>query len=552
MTRMGDVLQTSPLVRALRTRHPNAHITAMIRRMGKPIAERNPDINDVIEYEEDETYLDLKSEDADRLLKAYNDADAIVQRLKAGHYEIAYNCTHSLCSAMLFKLAGIPEVIGAHLSDDWRYVWRGRGPNYFITSVLHRDANDLNICDSFRYFMETPPATQGLVMKIDDKARVETKAMLAQHGIGAQDFVVCFQLGASDRDKRWPEERFAQLAKLLIEKYNARIILLGVESEAPLGKKFEEFAPEAAVHLFGKTSIAQVAAILERSRALVTNDTGTMHIAAAMHCPIVLLSVGYVHFRETGPYGAGHCAIEIRRDDAGRSDMRGRDTAGGSGILAEHALRAVDLLMTVTPGGIPTLDDDATLSHVDMYWSGFAPDGCLQWYPVIRRPAADADIIRMAYRPMWLDYFDPRRDRQNELESIRQIAARYDLSDDAAFWTNTQEALNGLAEICGRGARMTRELMSMLSGKGSMRHAQTRARELMALDEDTRVYAELNRACKPLVAIARFERDNMEGADPALLAKTTLTIYENTRERARALIDKLQMVQDAHSAQGRR
>lgn len=542
MTRMGDVLQTSPLVRALRMRHPNAHITAMVRRMGKPIAERNPDINDVIEYEEDETYLDLRSEDADRLLKAYNDADDVLQQLKAGHFDIAYNCTHSLCSAMLFKLSGIPEVIGAHLSDDWRYVWRGRGPNYFITSVLHRDANDLNICDSFRYFMDSPPPTPGLVMQIDEKARVEATALLAQYGITSRDFVVCFQLGASDRDKRWPEERFAQLAKMLVEKYDARIVLLGVESEAPLGKTFEDFAPGSAVHLFGKTSIAQVAAILERARALVTNDTGTMHIAAAMRCPIVLLSVGYVHFRETGPYGAGHCAIEVRRADAGRSDMRGRD-AGASSILAEHALRAVELLMTVSPNGIPALDDDANLSHIEMHWSGFAPDGCLQWYPVIRRAATDADIIRMAYRPMWLDYFESAPNRQMELESIQQIAKRYAPLEDATFWTTTQDALNGLAAISDKGAHMTRELMTMLSGKGSMRQAQTRARELMGLDEEMRVYAELNRACKPLVAISRFERDNMEGADPSLLAKTTFSIYESTRDRARALIKKLQAVQ---------
>ena len=548
MTRMGDVLQTSPLVRALRMRHPDAHITAMVRRMGKPIAECNPDINDVIVYEEDETYLDLKSEDADRLLNAYNDADEIIQQLKRGRYDIAYNCTHSLCSAMLFKLAGIPDVIGAHLTDDWRYVWRGRGPNYFITSVLHRDANDLNICDSFRYFMDSPPPTPGLVMHIDDKARVEAAAMLAQYGIGPCDFIVCFQLGASDRDKRWPEERFAQLAKMLIEKYGARIVLLGVESEATLGKKFEEFAPGAAVHLFGKTSIAQVAAILERSRALVTNDTGTMHIAAAVRCPIVLLSVGYVHFRETGPYGAGHCAIEVRRDDAGRSDMRGRDTASGRGILAEHAIRAVELLMTVTPDGIPTLDDDAMLSQVDMHWSGFAPDGCLQWYPVIQRAATDADIIRMAYRPMWLDYFDSARDRKMELESIQQIARRYSAPEDTAFWNTTRDALDGLAALCDKGASMTRELIAMLSGKGPMRMAQTRARELMTLDEDTRVYAELNRACKPLVAIARFERDNLEGADPALLARTTLAIYENTRDRARSLTKKLDIVCSALGA----
>ena len=556
MTRMGDVLQTSPLVRALRQRYPNAHITAMVRRMGKAIAECNPDINDIIVYDEDDIFLDLKSEDADRLLAAYTKADAYVQQLKDGGFDTAYNCTHSLCSAMLFKLAGIPNVAGAHLSEDWRYVWRGRGPNYFITSVLHRDANDLNICDSFRHFMQGPPASDGLVMNVDTKARAEAAAILAAHGAGDRDFLVCFQLGASDRDKRWPEERFAQLAKLLVERYRARIVLLGVDSEAALGRNFERYAPGLAVHLFGKTTIPQVAGVLERARALVTNDTGTMHIAAAVRCPIVLLSVGYVHFRETGPYGEGHCAVEVRRDDAGRSDMRGRD-ATASGILAEHALRALELVLAREGNNVPTLEDDALLSQVDLHWSGFAPDGCLQWYPVVRRAASEADAVRMAYRPMWLEFFADEHGRtrtdtdrhagEARAESLRRIAGRYLPIENAAFWESSRQALDGLTALGSQGAAATRELLQVLRGKGPMRRAHGLVRGLMALDEDIRVYAELNRACKPLVAIARFERDNLEGAEPIALAETTLRIYEELSGRARATRDKLELVRQALS-----
>lgn len=551
MTRMGDVLQTSPLVRALKQRYPDAHVTAMVRRMGKGIAECNPDIDDIIVYDEDETYLDLRSEDADRLLKAYDDADAYVQRLKEGRFDIAYNCTHSLCSAMLFKLAGIPEVVGAHLSKDWRYVWRGRGPNYFITSVLHREANDLNICDSFRFFMDDPPAAHGLVMEIDDRARAQANAILSQHGIADRDFLVCFQLGASDRDKRWEEDRFAHLAKLLVARHNARVALLGVESEAPLGTSFERYAPGVAAHLFGKTSIPQLAAILERTRVLVTNDTGTMHIAAAVRCPIVLLSVGYVHFRETGPYGCGHCAIEVRRDDAGRSDMRGRDAAGERGILAEHALRAVDLVLT-RDGGVPTLDDDEELAAVELHWSDFAADGCLQWYPIIRRAASEADVVRMAHRPMWLEYFRGGHasdandcDGKREAESVQTIARRYAPMTEPAFWESARESLEGLARLADRGCATTADLLTALKSQSSMRRAHGLVRNLMALDEDIRVYAELNRACKPLVAIARFERDNLEGAEPLALAQTTLRIYEDLSERARAMIQKLALVKSA-------
>ncbi len=545
MTRMGDVLQTSPLVRALKQRHPDAHITAMVRRMGKAIAEYNSDIDDIVVYDEDDMYLDLKSEDADRLLKAYDDTEAYVRRLKEGRFDIAYNCTHSLCSAMLFKLAGIPEVVGAHLSDDWRYVWRGRGPNYFITSVLHREANDLNICDSFRHFMEGPPKTHGLVMEIDDKARTEASAVLSRHGIGDREFVVCFQLGASDRDKRWREERFAQLAKSLVDRYNARIVLLGVESEAPLGTAFERYAPGVAAHMFGKTNVAQLAAILERARVLVTNDTGTMHVAAAVRCPIVLLSVGYVHFRETGPYGEGHCAIEVRRNEAGRSDIRGRDAASEQGILPGHAMRAVELVLAENKDTIPALQYDDQLANVDMHWSGFAADGCLQWYPVVRRAASDADIVRMAYRPMWLEYFEGKSNLTDQAESVKRIAERYLPIEDPSFWQTARESLEGLAELSDRGGATTRDLLSVLKGKGPMRRAHGVVRGLMALDEDIRVYAELNRACKPLVAIARFERGNLEGAEPLALAKTTRNIYEQLSERARATAGKLELVRAA-------
>ncbi len=53
-TRMGDVLQTTPLVRALRCKYPDAHIAYMVRNMGKAIAQRNPDVNEVLVHEEDD------------------------------------------------------------------------------------------------------------------------------------------------------------------------------------------------------------------------------------------------------------------------------------------------------------------------------------------------------------------------------------------------------------------------------------------------------------------------------------------------------------------
>ncbi|MDZ4860390.1 MAG: glycosyltransferase family 9 protein [Candidatus Hydrogenedentes bacterium] len=540
MTRMGDVLQTSPLIRALKQREPESHITVMVRRMGKSIAECNPDINDILVHEEDEVFRDLQSDDPDRLLKVYGQTDAYIAQLREGRYDIAYNCTHSLCSAMLLKLAGIPEVIGAHLSEDWRYVWRGRGPNYFITSVLHREANDLNLCDSFRHFMQSPPVTNGLVLEVNAVAHAEAMSILAANGIGDDGFVVCFQLGASDRDKRWPEAQFAALAKVLVARNNARIVLLGVSEEAALGVEFERHAPGVAAHLFGKTTIPQLAAILKRARVLVTNDTGTMHIAAAVQCPIVLVSVGYVHFRETGPYGAGHYAVELAREDVGRSDLRGRDAGAEHLITDSHVASAVEFV--VSKDDVPVAM--VPLEGVEVFRSEFAPDGCLQWYPVARRNATHSDIVRMAYRPMWLEDFRGKSTNEIERDCLENLANHYAAPADSACWSTLNDALSGLANIGDRGETITRELIDTLRRPGEMRQAKHLVSMLMALDEELRVYAEIHSSCKPLVATARFDRENLEGSDPALLAARTLDIYKSLCTRARSVAEKLDLLHD--------
>lgn len=552
MTRMGDVLQTSPLIRSLKQLHPSAYIAVMVRQMGKAIAECNPDVDEVIVYEEDDMFLDLKSEDSDRFLRAYETADAHVRRLRDGRFDVVYNCTHSLSSAILLKLAGVPRVVGAHLSDDFRYVFRGRGPNCFLTNIMNRDLNELNLCDMFRYFVDDPPASPGLVLSIAGTERTEAKELLAGHGIADTDFLACFQLGASDKDKRWPEAQFAALGTMLKEKRNAKIALVGVAHEAGLGEVFEKHAPGLAVHLFGKTNIPQLAAVLERANLLVTNDTGTMHIAAAVGCPIVLTSVGYVHFRETGPYGEGHCAIERRRAHLGRSDIRQDDSAGGGGMTAAQVLRAVDLILASKESKkAPSILNETELDNVDIYWSASAPDGCLHWYPVIQRSMELHDLVRLAYRAMWVEYLSGKANKRAEDAFLAGILQCYSKESSADFATQAKQAgdaLDRISELSQQGARVTEKLLDILTKGKSMKMAQQVVAELMRLDEDIRLFGEVHTVCKPLVAIARFERDNLEGADAVLLAKTTLDIYRGMFSRARLTGRKLSRILELRSA----
>lgn len=543
-TRMGDVLQTSPLVRMIRHQYPDAHIAMLTRGMGQIIAKRHPDLNEVMVYDENEMFLDMRAQDSDRLLKAYRAAEDIVSRLKDAKFDLAYNVTHSLASAMLLKMAGIPRVIGAHLSDDGDYILRGRWTNYFFTSVFNRDYNDLNLCDITRNFAGEAPACRELIFALEKKDHEFVNELFAMHQIGVDDFVCCLQLGASERNKQWPPERYAELARLLTETYGARIFLVGVKEEQPLGDAFLQHAPGSAIPLFGQSSIPQVTALLARSRLLVTNDTGTMHLAAAVNCPIALVSVGHVHYRETGPYGAGHCAIEWRREKLGRSAQISHAAEERSRILPAQVMTAIATILA--PGntaGITQLPVTPALKTVDLYQSHFAPDGCLCFYPVLRRPLEERDFLRIAYRFMWLHHLSSNPESINDADDIRDLLAYYDAPHTALLirWNEEMPRMfAGLAALFQKGLTASDALIKMLKGKASMVAARDAVRTLTRLDEEARVHSEMNPPCKPLTTIARYERDNLEGADPVRLAETTRQIYADGHARATLMHDKLE------------
>jgi ADP-heptose:LPS heptosyltransferase len=541
LTRMGDVIQTSPLTRVLKQKHPDAHVTMMVRGMGKTVAERNPHIDEVIVYDEAVMFADVCSSDSDRLLKAYHAAEGLAARIRDGAYDLVINCTHSIASAMLIALSGVKNVVGAHLSDDWQFVLRGPWANYFFTSVFDRHFNSLNLCDIVRNFGEASAQPSELSFDVGANDREEARVILEQAGITPLDTVVVMQLGASQDNKRWPVSHFVSVAQSLAKQRDARIVLVGVKDEKRFGDEFERIAPGTATHLFGKTTIPQLAAILERSSLLVTNDTGTMHVAAAVRCPIVLVSVGFVHFRETGPYGNGHIAIEQRRDQVGAAAVDPGAQELETPLTPEVVLRVIDAAFT--PKSDRSIRFDAAVpfwQNVDVYMSRFAADGCLEWYPLVQRRLDERAVLLIAYRAMWLHILRGQHDVIAESESISQSLGCY---DTAVTGLETLQAtltahFEGLSRLAERGIAMTVKLLDVLARR-DFSAAQAGVNALLRLDDEIRVYGEVHPACKSLVLIARYERENLEGFDAAALAQKTLAIYETLRERAALTISKV-------------
>jgi heptosyltransferase-2 len=109
--------------------------------------------------------------------------------------------------------------------------------------------------------------------------------------------------------KCWSPDRFGELGKRLSEKWKASVLLFGKEEERPITKEIIRHLGEGGVDLVGKTLFLQLAALLERCRLLVTNDTGTMHVATAVDTPVVAI-FGSTDPQTTGPWGDHHAVVK--------------------------------------------------------------------------------------------------------------------------------------------------------------------------------------------------------------------------------------------------
>lgn len=121
---------------------------------------------------------------------------------------------------------------------------------------------------------------------------------------------VAMQLGASEDRRRWPVAHFAELGDRLWREEKLMPVLLGATGEAHLAERYGELATQPFRSLVGATTLPVLAAVLRQARLLVTNDTGTMHLAAGLHVPILAVFLATAQPWDTGPYRAGSCSLE--------------------------------------------------------------------------------------------------------------------------------------------------------------------------------------------------------------------------------------------------
>lgn len=277
---LGDVLMTTPALRALKESKPGRRITLLTSPSGMEAASLVPEIDHVLAYESPwmKATPPRKGPGPDHLM---------IQQLRAMSFDAAAIFTvfsqNPLPAAMLCYLAGIPLRL-AHCRET---------PYQLLTHWIPEPEPQQGIRHEVRRQLDLVAAigcTTGderLSLCVPEHALDEVRELLDQCGVDLGEPWLIVHPGATAPSRRYPPESFAQVARRLTCEQGFQVVFTGTESERDLVDGIRAQAGAASHSLVGCLDLAQMAALIALAPLLIANNTGPVHMAAALGTPVV-------------------------------------------------------------------------------------------------------------------------------------------------------------------------------------------------------------------------------------------------------------------------
>jgi lipopolysaccharide heptosyltransferase II len=277
---IGDVVFTTPAIRALRRRFPDAFISYVVEPHAAPVVRHNPHLDDVI-------VAPRGRGPRGRLADL-----ALVRRLRAGRYDVAIDFHGGPRAAWLTWLSGAQRRIGyAAPGRSWMYTDRIRRPRELRARHSVRNQWDLlaplNIPDP-------DPAEDPVEMRTDAASSAAVATRLDAAGVAPDSDVVVLHVSAGNPFRRWPLDHFVAVAGRLAADPRRRIVITSGPADRDAAAQVVAAAraglrPDAADRVLacGEFSLLELRALLERAAVYIGGDSGPLHIAATTAVPIV-------------------------------------------------------------------------------------------------------------------------------------------------------------------------------------------------------------------------------------------------------------------------
>ena len=277
---VGDAVMTIPALRELRHLFPKAHITLATRSWAKGL------------FAGAEFIDELQVHDGSGLRSVVQQ----VREWRKRSFDLAVLFPNSLETALVASLARVPVRIGYATEGRQALLTHALGLPEWRNSK-HEVFYYLQIVAELEWlikreqtFLDTQPDGS---LDISSGRKAAARDFLRAHGVGSlgdgRVLVALCPGSINSRAKRWPAERYAELADLLIEELQAEVMLIGSAAEADVSQEVSRQMRNQPVMLTGQTDLAELVAILSQVDLLVTNDTGPAHIASALGRPTLVI-----------------------------------------------------------------------------------------------------------------------------------------------------------------------------------------------------------------------------------------------------------------------
>jgi lipopolysaccharide heptosyltransferase II len=280
---IGDVVFTTPIPRALKRAFPGAHLSYLVERSAAPVVAGNRHIDEVI--------VAAKPRGIARIVEDVK----LARRLRRARYDVAIDLHGGPRSSWLAWATGAPQRIGYRIRGrSWLYTRTVDRPREL--RPRHSVVNQWDLLEAIEGWPggAPDPARDGVEMPLDRAAEDRVAARLETAGVSAAHDIIVVHVSAGNPFRRWPHDSFARLIVALAAASPARRVILssgpsdreaaariGAAARAGLGRDAERIVDA------GEFDLAELRALIARSRLFVGGDTGPLHIAATTGTPIV-------------------------------------------------------------------------------------------------------------------------------------------------------------------------------------------------------------------------------------------------------------------------
>jgi lipopolysaccharide heptosyltransferase I len=300
LSALGDIVHATPVVEALADAFPAARVTWIVERGAAALLQDHPRLADVVTID---TRAWRRARTPSAALAVGRTLRALRRRLRDARFDVAVDLQGLVKSGVVTAATGAPLRIG--FAAGYR---RERLNGLFTNRHVTPPSAARHVVDQYLALLEplgVAPRQVVFRLPVHQAAESRVDELFTEAGLKPHGHLVVLNPGAGKAAKRWPVERFADLAARLVREANARVLVLWGPGEQTAASAIAT-APGAV--LAPPTDLPTLIAVIRRASVVVAADTGPLHVAAAVGVPCVGL-YGPTSAERNGPYGAGHRAL---------------------------------------------------------------------------------------------------------------------------------------------------------------------------------------------------------------------------------------------------